>query len=192
MKSITESGANSFSYVMGNLSPGGKGHIETERKFLIRMLSRDILDGCEGSYIVQTYIMPEDSKGCTTDRIRSRTPLRGGETVYLRTKKKRISDLSSYEEEIIISKDEYNALLLRRIPDMADIVKERYLLPFGSLIFEIDIHPFWHDRAVMEVELPEEDFPFEIPPGIEVIREVTGDGRYKNKSLAKSVPYDDI
>jgi CYTH domain-containing protein len=75
---------------------------------------------------------------------------------------------------------------------MVDIIKKRYLLPFGGLIFEIDIYPFWHDRAIMEVELPKEDTPFEIPPGIEIIREVTGDSRYKNKSLARSVPYDDI
>jgi CYTH domain-containing protein len=176
---------------MGILSSSGNGHIETERKFLIRMPSHDILDMCEGSYIVQTYITPEDSEG-TTDRIRSRTPIRGGETVFLRTKKKRISELSSYEEDVIISKDEYDELLKRRIPDMVDIIKKRYLLPFGGLIFEIDIYPFWHDRAIMEVELPKEDTPFEIPPGIEIIREVTGDSRYKNKSLARSVPYDDI
>lgn len=172
-------------------SSNTKAHIETERKFLIRMPSQDILDACEGSCIVQTYITPENDEG-TTDRIRSRTPIGGGETIYTRTKKQRISDLSSYEEEVIISKDEYDALLTRRIPSLTDIVKERYLLPYEGLIFEIDIHPFWRDRAIMEVELPEEDFSFEIPPGIDVIREVTGDGRYKNKSLAKSVPYDEI
>ena len=115
---------------MGILSSSGNGHIETERKFLIRMPSHDILDMCEGSYIVQTYIRRRTAKGRLTG-IRSRTPIRGGETVFLRTKKKRISELSSYEEDVIISKDEYDERQ-RRIPDMVDIIKKRYLLPFGG------------------------------------------------------------
>ena len=35
----------------------------------------------------------------------------------------------------------------------------------------------------MEVELPKEDTPFEIPPGIEIIREVTGIADIKTNLL---------
>ena len=49
---------------------------------------------------------------------------------------------------------------------------------------EIDIYPFWDDRAVAEVEVGSEDEVVHLPDCIRVIREVTEDGRYKNASLA--------
>ena len=64
------------------------------------------------------------------------------------------------------------------------------LLRRGNHFFEIDIYPFWRDKAVMEIELSSEDEDFEIPHEIKVIKEVTGDKRYKNASLAIEIPRD--
>ena len=52
----------------------------------------------------------------------------------------------------------------------------------------IDVYPFWQRQAVLEVELPSEDTPLLLPTYIEVIREVSGDRRYKNVSLAREIP----
>ena len=55
----------------------------------------------------------------------------------------------------------------------------------------IDVYPFWQRQAVLEVELPSEDTPLLLPTYIEVIREVSGDRRYKNVSLAREIPAED-
>ena len=57
---------------------------------------------------------------------------------------------------------------------------------------EIDVFPFWTDRAFCEAELSSETEVLELPPWVEVIREVTEDARYNNSSLARAVPMDDI
>lgn len=72
------------------------------------------------------------------------------------------------------------------------IIKTRYCIDCGEHTFEIDVFPFWDDRAIMEVELSHEDERFTVPQGIEMIREVTGDKRYTNSSLAREIPQDEI
>ena len=59
-------------------------------------------------------------------------------------------------------------------------------------MFEIDVYPFWKDRAIMEIELDDEGQEIVFPPEIQIIAEVTTDRRYTNSSLAKQVPYDSI
>jgi CYTH domain-containing protein len=72
------------------------------------------------------------------------------------------------------------------------IIKNRYTFTFNGQTFEIDIYPFWKDRAVMEVELEDEEIPVLMPPDIKVIKEISHDKRYTNAALAKDVPYDVI
>ena len=65
------------------------------------------------------------------------------------------------------------------------IRKDRYCLTFGNQYFEIDVYPFWSDKAIVELELSDETTEPNFPPEIRVIREVTDDDSYKNASLAK-------
>ena len=65
------------------------------------------------------------------------------------------------------------------------IRKTRYCLTYHNQYFEIDIYPFWSDRAIVEIELSDENAPVEFPEQIKVIQEVTNDDSYKNASLAK-------
>ena len=51
-----------------------------------------------------------------------------------------------------------------------------------------DLYPFWEKQAVLEVELRDEDEGFQIPPELRILREVTGDPRYLNSSLAREIP----
>ena len=64
------------------------------------------------------------------------------------------------------------------------------MLPYDGKDFEIDVYPFWQDKAVMEIELTDEMETVMLPPEIEIIKEVTGDRRYTNAALAKAIPED--
>ena len=57
---------------------------------------------------------------------------------------------------------------------------------------EIDVYPFWQDRAIAEVEVESEEESVTLPSFIKVLQEVTVDKRYKNVNMARSVPNDDI
>ena len=71
---------------------------------------------------------------------------------------------------------------------LGQIRKKRYCLTYNNQYFEIDVYPFWKDKAIAEIELHHEDDPIEFPEEIKVIREVTGDKKYKNASLARKRP----
>ena len=46
-------------------------------------------------------------------------------------------------------------------------------------------YPFWHDKAIVEIELSDENAQIEFPPQLKVICEVTDDPNYKNAHLAE-------
>jgi CYTH domain-containing protein len=150
----------------------------------------DVLKACDGiriKHIEQTYLTSEDNKNARVRRICEK-----GSIKFVKTVKERISRPSAYEEEYEISENDYNNELKKKDDAKNTIVKTRYCLPFDSHIVEIDVYPFWDDRAILEVELQSEYECFSLPDFIEIIREVSDDGRYKNTRLAQSVPYDEI
>ena len=51
--------------------------------------------------------------------------------------------------------------------------------------FELDVYPFWNDRATLEIELLSEDQPYKLPPFIKLIREVSYEPEYRNIALAQ-------
>ena len=164
--------------------------IEIERKFLILM--PDIkklltISGATEKKIIQTYLLSSKEE---TARVRKITQNKN--TCYVKTVKKRISDLSHFENEYEISKEEYESELKKRDTAKADIEKTRYCVPFKNHILEIDVYPFWNDRAILEIELRDENEDIEIPSFISVIKEVTSDKRYKNTNLALKIPMDNI
>ncbi len=163
---------------------------EIEHKYLIAMpdiaaLSK--MPHCRRLSMVQTYLLAKTGE---THRVRKITE---GETVtYTETRKRRLSDLHAMEAERNISGAEYEARLTLADPARAPIEKVRYCLPHGARTLEIDVYPFWQDRAILEVEVASEGETVTLPPFIRVLLEVTEDKRYKNVNLAKIVPNDDI
>ena len=71
-------------------------------------------------------------------------------------------------------------------PDRRPIEKTRYCLTYENQYFEIDIYPFWQDKAIVELELCDECDTIHMPSELKVIREVTEDAAYKNSALAKN------
>ena len=160
--------------------------LEIERKFVIAYPDEEMLQKLSNgnfSDISQTYLLGE--KG-TSERVRART--RDGVTVYTHNTKIKLSSMKRIELEDEVSEAEYKELLKRADPKCRTIEKVRYCVPHGGYVFEIDVFPFWTDKAFMEVEMPSEDCTVELPDFIKIIREVTEDNRYTNHALAIELP----
>ena len=163
-------------------------HFEIERKYLIRMPDRAWLEKeAEGTEITQTYLL---SPPGTTERVRRR----GRDSVYVctHTTKTKLSDLRRIEEEEVITEEEYGRLLQRADPERRVIRKTRWCFRYEGQLFELDVFPFWDDRAYLEIELRDESQKVSLPPDLTIIREVTEDPRYTNAALSVKIPYDDI
>ena len=92
--------------------------------------------------------------------------------------------MTRIEREWKIAETEYQELLEEMLPGTLVIRKTRYYIPSGGHYVEVDIFPEWNDRAFAEVELKDEQESFVFPEYLTIIKEVTTDGRYTNKSLA--------
>ena len=101
------------------------------------------------------------------------------------TIKRTINDLKRIEIEKRLSKDEYLNLLMNADINKRPIRKTRYCLIYKNQYFEIDLYPFWDDKAIVEIELNNEEQEIEIPEQLKLIKEVTHDNNYKNSELAK-------
>lgn len=147
---------------------------EIERKFLVRKGADFKSQAYSSSRIKQGYI---PAKGATV-RVRLRD-----DKGYLTIKAPSVDGgLKRYEFEKEISLEEAEQLL--KLCDSAMIDKTRYLVKCGSHTFEVDEFYGANEGLVMaEVELGSEGEPFEKPDFIGM--EVTGDGRFYNKSLRK-------
>lgn len=166
-----------------------KGGLEIERKFLIHYPDMELLGRrAQASRIVQTYLTGGAKQG--SERVRRRSD--GAGICYTHTVKRHISAATRTEDEREISEEEYLSLLERADPERRPVEKTRYCLPYEGQLFEIDVYPFWSDRAVMEIELEDEKQAVRFPPELRLIRELTEDGRYTNSALAKSIPDEDI
>ena len=164
---------------------------EIERKYLIRYPDVALLQaqpGCRKWEIVQIYLA-ETEPGLTR-RIRQVTE--DGEVKYFKTFKRRLSDLSCQEDEGKISQFDYIRLVREGDAGRRPIVKNRYRIPYGERVLEVDVYPFWDDRAILEIEMEDESETPEIPGYIEVIRDVSGEAAYKNCQLAASIPHESI
>jgi len=156
---------------------------EIERKFLIEypdVIALEKLPNCQRVEIIQTYLTAPAGE-------ESRVRQRGidGNYIYFQTTKKKVTELKRVEVERRLSKDEYLRLLMDADPACRPIRKTRYCLTFDNQYFEIDVYPFWKNKAILEIELADESAEIRFPAQIKVIGEVTDDDSYKNASLAR-------
>lgn len=147
--------------------------LEIERKFLVRGDFRPF--STSRSRIVQGYLCAD---GHRTVRVRLR-----GEVGYLTIKGPSFKGgLSRYEFEKEITPDEALSLLRIALPGVID--KERWLVPVGNHLFEVDeFHGDNEGLIIAEVELSAEDEAFERPEWLG--EEVTGQSRYYNSALTQ-------
>ncbi len=157
--------------------------LEIERKFLIEFPDINMLKNiktCRKVPITQAYLTtPEEGNF----RIRKRGE--GDRAVYIKTVKIKISDIKRIEKENYISKEEYYNYLSQREHITGIISKDRYCIVCGSTYYELDVYPFWNDRATLEIELLSEDQLYKLPEFVKLIREVTFEKEYRNFALAQ-------
>lgn len=155
---------------------------EIERKFLIEYPDIKWLEAnpnCQRIEIIQTYLKTDNG-----DEVRVRQRGLDGHYIYFQTTKRKISDIKRVEIERRLSESEYIKLLMNADTTKRQIRKDRYCLMYNNQYFEIDVYPFWNDKAIVEIELSDETEKIIFPEQIKVIKEVTDDESYKNVSLA--------
>lgn len=159
--------------------------VEIERKYLIAYPNIGWLESmpnCQRIEIIQTYLNSKNG-----DEVRVRQRGINGNYIYFQTTKRKISDIKRVEVERRLSKDEYLRLLMDADTSKRQIRKDRYCLTYENQYFEIDVYPFWNDKAITEIEISDENVEIRFPEQIRVIKEVTDDEAYKNASLANFV-----
>ena len=159
---------------------------EIERKYLIDYPDTkylESLDNCDKVEIIQTYLLSEDKN----KEIRIRQRGKDGSYIYTQTIKEKVNDVKRIEREKRLTKEEYLELLMNADPDLRQIRKTRYCFVHKNQYLEIDIYPFWNDKAIAEIELISEDQKIELPDFINVIDEVTDDINFKNSEIAKQL-----
>lgn len=168
-----------------------KSGLEKERKFLIRFpLSQEakeiVLDKADApAHMVQTYLEVKDG---FCERVRMVSVEMWGRNMaphYYHTTKKFISPGVNQEDEEQITRTEYHELLMKADPSLNEIVKTRYFVTWAGKLFELDLFHEQHEGlAILEIELTDMESVFELPPFLEVIREVTAEKEFSNAALA--------
>lgn len=156
---------------------------EIERKYLIEYPDIKWLESnpsCQRVEIIQTYL-----NSAAGEEVRIRQRGANGNYIYYQTIKRKVSDVKRVEIERRLSQAEYLKLLMEADTTKRPIRKTRYCLTYENQYFEIDIYPFWNDKAIAEIELSDENEAVVFPKQLRVIKEVTDDDSYKNASLAK-------
>lgn len=156
---------------------------EIERKYLIEYPDIKWLEtnpSCQRIEIIQTYL-----NSAAGEEVRVRQRGVDGNYIYFQTIKRKVSDLKRVEIERRLSQAEYLKLLMEADTTKRQIRKTRYCLTYENQYFEIDVYPFWDDKAIAEIELSDANATIVFPKQIQVIKEVTDDDSYKNASLAR-------
>lgn len=155
---------------------------EIERKFLIEYPDISWLEknkNCKKLEIIQTYLNSSED-----EEVRVRQRGYNESYIYTKTTKRSVNDITRFEIEKRLSKDEYINLLMNADTSKHPIRKTRYCLIYKNQYFEIDIYPFWNDKAIVEIELSNEEQEIEFPKQLKLIKEVTHDKNYRNSALA--------
>ena len=163
-----------------------------KRKFLIEypdVKTLESLPNCRKLEIIQTYLKSKNG-----DELRIRQRSENGSHIYYKTQRHYITGMKRIEIEESLNQDEYLQLLMDADPSMHQIRKTRYWLTHENQHFEIDVYPFWNDKAIAEIELHDENEEIHFPKQMKIIKEVTDDENYKNASLARTggeLPFSD-
>lgn len=171
-----------ISNVLGEPEP-----YEIERKYLIALPDIPYLESlpnCEKVHIVQTYL-----KSDLNEEVRIRQRGKDGSYIYSKTRKIQVDGMKRIEIENRLSQEEYVNELINADSSCGQIIKDRYCLSYKNQYFEIDVYPFWPDKAICEIELMNENDNVMLPDFIKVIEDVTDNNEYKNYNIAKLIKF---
>jgi len=155
-----------------------------KHKYLIEKPDCEVLTqkyGATAVEMMQTYLVSNNFN--VVRRIRQER--NGDSYLYFYTEKRVADDGTRWITERPISEKQYISHLMESDMSLHNVRKTKYRFIFDARRFDIDFYPFSDDRAIMFVYFNGDDVG-ELPEEIKVIKDVTGDLQYKNRSLAKS------
>ena len=150
-------------------------------KYLVSMPDRGAICrnyGASPIEMMQTYLLSSDPE--IERRIRQQNSF--GDQLFFYTQKRVAEDGTRWVTERPISEKEYVSYLMEADLSLHSVRKLKYRFDYGRHRMALDVYPFSKDRAILFVY---GSAPFELPPEIEVLQEVTGDPEYKNRALAE-------
>ncbi len=164
---------------------GLPGLMDRRRKFLIRYPDAarlESLPSCRKVEMIQTFLRalaPGDER---------RVSQRGldGHFIYYETSRKEVNG-EIIEIERRLTMEEYLSLLMDADTSLRQIRKTRYCMTWHNQYYEVDVFPFWNDRAIAEIELTDAAETVDFPEELQLIREVTDEKEYTNAALAGKV-----
>ncbi len=157
-----------------------------QKKFLVKYPSEktltDLMKKKLAVRVEITQIYLNSSKG-TEVRIRQQG-INGNYTFFKRVKTK------SACEEISITAEEYLNLQMENSGGLSRTIrKTRYYFISDNQYFQLDIFPFWKDKALLEIKVNKSCTKIPFPRILEKIKEVTDDTNYLNSHLADQYSY---
>jgi CYTH domain-containing protein len=156
---------------------------EKERKFIFTNFSMELLEQHRpvAVEIIQTYL----TSGLKGEERRVRMRTLDGESSFFYTEKVETGEKGVREEkERLVSRSEYERLILEADRTAEMIKKTRYNVFFENRKFEVDVFQKPKtEKVFVEVEVGDMQEMFDLPPGWNLI-EVTGDKRYSNNAIA--------
>lgn len=191
---VHEDGKKYTEYKVDNTLDTGEipDPLEIEHKYLIEKpqnIGKNLIE--IGLKLLTKYEITQDylvgKVDVTERRVRKRRNLFTGKIQYFYTEKTFVSQLIRIENEMTIQEQEYEDLLRQKDPELNTVRKIRCVFDYDGQTFELDVYSFSDRYAILEIEVKNPRVKVRIPKGLKVIKEVTDDKRYKNKSLAKSL-----
>lgn len=158
--------------------------LECERRFLVKSREGAIKWPVkyESIEIEQHYLLGGPGE---TERVRRRG--QHGTWVYTHTVKRPLSHGTAEEIERQITARDYGALLMRVDPSRVPVQKFRICFLWKDRYFELDTFTSPRPKLeILEVEVDSLDEKFDLPPFIDLDKEITGDSAWSNHALARS------
>ena len=133
-----------------------------------------------GVDMMQTYLQQTSPQ--VVRRVRQQR--NGTEYLYFYTEK-RTTPEGEWETERPITGKEYIQYLMEGDTSLHAVHKTKYRFRYAGQRMELDVYPFCAERAVLRAAL-DDGQALRLPPELTVLREVTGEPQYKNRSLART------
>ncbi|MFZ3020354.1 MAG: hypothetical protein WA051_02480 [Minisyncoccia bacterium] len=157
-------------------------HLEVERKFVVENFHAGMIPAdAEMSEITQVYLVSDNR--AVEKRVRAELGARVRRYTHTTKEDSGVAGIRRESEKEITLPDFQTFLSLRDVHTRA-IVKRRYKFRSGKHVLELDVYELpISNLVVLEVEVGALNEQVEFPEGW-VLREVTGDSMYSNRSIA--------
>lgn len=165
--------------------------LEIERKFLVKFPQSwanlsEMFDGLmDVRRISQTYLKAKSGEQAARVRKTVEGLTGDTQTVYHFNQKKPVDNGVHEETEREISQAKYDKYLEDADPKKHAVEKTRFVFKFQDQVFELDVFKGnLKGLAILEIELEDKDETVELPPFLDIVKEVTDDKKYTNYALA--------